>query len=121
MMEYILFGESHGPAVGVLLRGVPAGLPVDEKLIRADLLRRKASGGITTSRVENDEVEFLSGVFREKPPVTRWWPFSATKTPTVLPMMLCAISPAPGMGTIPLLSAAAGITTPAAVGICPAD
>lgn len=65
-MEYILFGESHGPAVGVLLRNVPAGLPVDEELICADLLRRKASGGLTTSRMESDAVEFLSGVYQGK-------------------------------------------------------
>ena len=66
MMEYILFGESHGPAVGVLLRNVPTGLPVDEELICADLLRRKASGGLTTSRMESDAVEFLSGVYQGK-------------------------------------------------------
>ena len=66
MMEYTLFGESHGPAVGVLIRGVPAGLPVDDGLIRADLLRRKASGPLATGRHEPDEVEFLSGVFQGK-------------------------------------------------------
>ena len=66
MMEYILFGESHGPAVGVLLRNVPAGLPVDDELICADLLRRRASGGLTTSRVETDKVEFLSGLYQGK-------------------------------------------------------
>ena len=66
MMEYILFGESHGPTVGVLLRNAPAGLPVDEELICGDLLRRKASGGLTTSRVETDKVEFLSGIYQGK-------------------------------------------------------
>ena len=39
MMEYTVFGESHGPAVGVLIQNIPAGLPVDETLIHADLLR----------------------------------------------------------------------------------
>ena len=66
MMEYTLFGESHGPAVGVLLQNVPAGLPVDDQLIQADLLRRRASGGLATGRHEADEVEFLSGVFQGK-------------------------------------------------------
>ena len=66
MMEYTLFGESHGPAVGVLLQNVPAGLPVDDQLIQADLLRRRASGDLATGRHEADEVEFLSGVFQEK-------------------------------------------------------
>ena len=50
MMEYTLFGESHGPAVGVLLQNVPAGLPVDDELIQADLLRRRASGSLATGR-----------------------------------------------------------------------
>ena len=54
MMEYTLFGESHGPAVGVLLQNVPAGLPVDDQLIQADLLRRRASGGLATGRHEAD-------------------------------------------------------------------
>ena len=66
MMEYTLFGESHGPAVGVLLQNVPAGLPVDDQLIQADLLRRRASGDLATGRHEADEVEFLSGVFQGK-------------------------------------------------------
>ena len=66
MMEYTLFGESHGPAVGVLLQNVPAGLPVDDALIQADLLRRRASGDLATGRHEADEVEFLSGVFQGK-------------------------------------------------------
>ena len=66
MMEYTLFGESHGPAVGVLLQNVPAGLPVDDQLIQADLLRRRASGDLSTGRHEADEVEFLSGVFQGK-------------------------------------------------------
>ena len=40
MMDYTIFGESHGPAVGVLLRDVPPGLPVDEEFICRQLLRR---------------------------------------------------------------------------------
>lgn len=66
MMDYTLFGESHGPVVGVLLRGVPAGLVPDTELIRADLLRRRARGELSTARREADEVEFLSGVFEGK-------------------------------------------------------
>ena len=61
MMEYTIFGESHGPAVGVLIQNIPAGLPVDGELIHADLLRRKASGALATGRHEPDEVELLAG------------------------------------------------------------
>lgn len=64
MMEYTIFGESHGPAVGVLIQNIPAGLPVDGELIHADLLRRKASGALDTGRHEPDEVELLAGVYQ---------------------------------------------------------
>lgn len=67
MMEYTLFGESHGPAVGVLLTEVPSGLTIDEALMQADITRR--AGGkspLTTARREADQVEFLSGVFEGK-------------------------------------------------------
>ena len=64
MMEYTIFGESHGPAVGVLIQNIPAGLSVDGELIHADLLRRKASGALATGRHEPDEVELLAGVYQ---------------------------------------------------------
>ena len=63
-MHYTLFGESHGPAVGVLLTDVPPGLPVDEVFIREQLLRRMGQGGLTTARQEKEEVHFLSGVYQ---------------------------------------------------------
>ena len=63
-MHYTLFGESHGPAVGVLLTDVPPGLPVDEAFIREQLLRRMGQGGLTTARQEKEEVHFLSGVYQ---------------------------------------------------------
>ena len=71
-MHYTLFGESHGPAVGVLLTDVPPGLPVDEVFIREQLLRRMGQGGLTTARQEKEEVHFLSGVYRAAPPAIRW-------------------------------------------------
>lgn len=59
-----IFGESHGPAVGAVLDGLAAGLPVDEAAIAAALDRRRARGdGLSTARTEADEVEFLSGVY----------------------------------------------------------
>lgn len=66
MMEYTLFGESHGEAVGILLKNVPAGIPVDDGFITEELLRRAPQGELSTSRREADEVEFLSGVFAGK-------------------------------------------------------
>lgn len=63
-MHYTLFGESHGPAVGVLLTDVPPGLSVDEAFVREQLLRRMGQGGLTTARQEKEEVHFLSGVYQ---------------------------------------------------------
>ena len=64
MLEYTLFGESHGPVVGVLLRHVPAGIPVDALQMERDLLRRRPSDTLSTARRETDPVQCLSGVFR---------------------------------------------------------
>lgn len=57
-----LFGESHGPAVGAVIDGLPAGIQVSEDEIRSMMDRRKAYGRISTARREEDKVEFLSGI-----------------------------------------------------------
>lgn len=58
-----LFGESHGPAIGAVLDGLPPGLVIDEKYIGNKLRQRRAQGKISTARQEEDRVEFVSGVF----------------------------------------------------------
>ncbi|QMW01964.1 chorismate synthase [Spirosoma foliorum] len=61
------FGESHGPAIGVVIDGCPAGLPFDTEFIQHELERRKpGQSRITTQRREADEFEVLSGVFEGK-------------------------------------------------------
>jgi chorismate synthase len=58
------WGESHGPAVGVVIDGVPPGLSLDAPLIQRDLDRRRpGQSAITTQRSEADQVEILSGLF----------------------------------------------------------
>ncbi|HEV8129415.1 MAG TPA: chorismate synthase [Candidatus Eisenbacteria bacterium] len=58
------FGESHGPGVGVIVDGVPPGIPIDAPSIQKDLDRRKpGQSAVTTQRKEPDQVEILSGVF----------------------------------------------------------
>jgi len=60
----MIFGESHGPAIGVTLDGVPSGLELDFDLIRAEMARRAPKAdGLSTARRETDEVRILSGVF----------------------------------------------------------
>ncbi len=61
------FGESHGPAIGVVIDGCPAGLPIDELFIQSELERRKpGQSKITTQRKEDDTFRILSGVFEGK-------------------------------------------------------
>ena len=58
------FGESHGPAIGGVLDGCPAGLHLDLDAIQCDLDRRKpGQSRHTTQRNEADRIEILSGVF----------------------------------------------------------
>src|SRR6188768_3306014 len=61
------FGESHGPAIGVVIDGCPAGLTIDEAYIQSELDRRKpGQSKITTQRKEDDTFKILSGVFEGK-------------------------------------------------------
>lgn len=61
------FGESHGPAVGGVVDGMPAGIDIDIDFIQSELDRRRpGQSRITTSRNEADRVELLSGVFEGK-------------------------------------------------------
>ena len=58
------FGESHGPAVGGVVDGMPPGIEIDMDFIQHELDRRRpGQSRITTSRQEADRVELLSGVF----------------------------------------------------------
>jgi chorismate synthase len=61
------WGESHGKGIGVVVDGCPAGIPITEEDIQADLDRRKPGGNkYATKRSEADRVEILSGVFEGK-------------------------------------------------------
>ena len=58
------FGESHGEALGGVIDGCPAGLPLSVDEIQYELYRRRpGQSSVTTSRTEEDRVEILSGVF----------------------------------------------------------
>lgn len=61
------WGESHGKALGAVIDGCPAGLPLCEKDIQVYLDRRKpGQSSISTPRKESDQVEILSGIFEGK-------------------------------------------------------
>ncbi len=57
------WGESHGPGIGVVIDGLPAGLPVTPQLLQRQLKRRRPGGALSSPRREPDEPQILSGVF----------------------------------------------------------
>ncbi len=67
LFKITTWGESHGKALGVVIDGCPAGLPLTEEDIQIFLDRRKpGKTKISTPRKEDDKVEILSGVFEGK-------------------------------------------------------
>ncbi len=58
-----LFGESHGPAIGVVIDGCPPGIPLEAEDFKTDLSRRRSGKKGTTPRTEADLPEILSGVY----------------------------------------------------------
>ena len=62
-LDYQTAGESHGPAVTVLVNGMPAGLTIDTSFIDGELRRRQGGYGRGgRQRIEQDRVTFLAGV-----------------------------------------------------------
>ena len=62
-LSLTIFGESHGCAIGAVLDGMAAGVPVEEAFLARCMDQRRARGdGLSTPRVEADRIRFLSGV-----------------------------------------------------------
>ena len=62
-LKLSIFGQSHGPAIGMVLDGIPAGLPVDEERLQSFLSRRApGQADWSTPRKEADKPEFLGGI-----------------------------------------------------------
>lgn len=62
-MRFLSAGESHGPALSVILEGLPAGLKMDELMIQKELLRRQSGFGAGgRMKIEHDRAHILSGV-----------------------------------------------------------
>lgn len=58
------FGESHGPAIGGVIDGMPAGIVLDEELLDEAMRSRRPGAQYTSPRREDDKVEILSGIYR---------------------------------------------------------
>lgn len=62
-----IFGESHGPAVGIMIDGLPAGEIIDLDAVSTEMARRApGQSGLSTPRRETDEVEIVSGLYNGK-------------------------------------------------------
>lgn len=57
-----LFGESHGEVIGAVLDGMPSGIAVDFEFISHRLTQRRGAQSVSTSRRENDDFKFVSGI-----------------------------------------------------------
>ena len=67
MINYTIFGESHGPAIGVVMTGLPGGLELNMDAVAAEMARRAPGKDKTsTARKEADKVQILSGMFEGK-------------------------------------------------------
>lgn len=67
LFRFTTWGESHGPALGVVVDGCPPGIALAPEMIQRDLDRRKpGQSKFTTQRREADEVRILSGVFEDE-------------------------------------------------------
>ena len=65
-LQTTIFGESHGPFIGVVLDGLAPGIEVNDDFIKERLSLRRPNGAISTKRVEADEYQIVSGVFNNK-------------------------------------------------------
>ncbi|MFN2433003.1 MAG: chorismate synthase [Gemmatimonadota bacterium] len=64
LFRIVTWGESHGPAIGVVLDGCPAGLPLEPRDVQRELDRRRpGQSALATPRRESDVAHLLSGVF----------------------------------------------------------
>ena len=67
LLKFTTWGESHGEAIGCIVDGYPANIPIDIKFIQSKLnLRRPGQSKFTTQRNEKDEIKILSGLFNGK-------------------------------------------------------
>ncbi|MEX2100629.1 MAG: chorismate synthase [Acidimicrobiia bacterium] len=99
-MRYLTAGESHGPALTVVVEGLPAGLPVTVEQIGDELARRRLGFGRgPRMRFERDDVELLGGV---RHGLTLGSPISIVIHNTEWPKWSEEMSPAPGVTEKPL-------------------
>jgi chorismate synthase len=100
VLRFLTAGESHGPALVVIVEGLPAGLPITVEEVGAELARRRLGFGRgPRMRFEQDELEFLGGVRHGR---TLGSPVAIVIRNTEWPKWQEEMSPAPGRTDTPL-------------------
>ena len=100
MLRFLTAGESHGPALTVIVEGLPAGLPITIEEVAAELARRRLGFGRgPRMRFERDDVEFLGGVRHGR---TLGSPVALVIHNTEWPKWQEEMSAAPGATSAPL-------------------
>lgn len=66
LFRFSVFGQSHAPAIGVTIEGLPSGFEIDKEKLSAFLARRAPGGRYSTSRKEPDAPEFIAGLVNGK-------------------------------------------------------
>ena len=100
VLRYLTAGESHGPALVVIVEGVPAGVPILLEDVAGELARRRLGFGRgPRMRFEQDEIEFVGGVRHGR---TLGSPISVIIRNTEWPKWVDEMSPAPGVTEKPL-------------------
>ncbi len=102
-LRLTIFGQSHAPAIGMTLEGLPAGEAIDMEALQA-FLKRRAPGqnAWSTPRKEADAPEFLSGLVENVTCGAPLPPSSATPTPAPGTTPILRWSPGPATPTTPL-------------------
>ena len=62
LFRFTIFGQSHAPAIGVCMEGLPSGFEIDREKLAEFMARRAPGGKYATSRKEADEPEFVAGI-----------------------------------------------------------
>jgi chorismate synthase len=65
-LKATVFGESHADVIGIIIDGLPAGLNLDESLIKDRLEQRRPQADIGTPRIETDDFQIISGYYQNK-------------------------------------------------------
>ena len=82
-LRYAIFGESHGPAIGVVVENLPAGIPVEMDFIRRELNRRRARAGFPPPGWREMSRKFSVVFLRARPPERHFVPSSAMRIPVL--------------------------------------